>query len=330
MDSRREPPYLLRYRERSARRDADGARPPFALRRLPAAAGGTTSSAVPRAWREATGDPEIPVTAGLIDLHLVRHGETQSYLADAGLTPRGTWQSRRWGHTLSAEVQDGERVQLLCAPTARAMRTAEQVRLGLEEGLAARGRVAAVVGPEPAPEFRNFQLWTPSGLMDPTSAAGAYRWGSSGLEPGRPAWQLELSRFWRLQAGGGDPIEYWMTSPLLMFEPAAAVVRRFWAGAVRLASAVEGRTRFVCCTHSGPMRAFATWALGHDAGEPHNTEEVRIRIRPDLTTALVTYRGRAQEIGAAAVPDGSAWWEQGGGTPGSERDRARSDGTGGD
>ncbi|HEY4026884.1 MAG TPA: histidine phosphatase family protein [Candidatus Dormibacteraeota bacterium] len=309
-----EPPYLLRYRDRVAGRQPDQTRLPFSLRSSTApdgAAGPDTA----RALRQATSDPEMPVPSNLVDLHLVRHGETQSYQADAGLTPRGTWQCRRFGHTLSAEVRDGERVHLLCAPTARATRTAEQVRLGLVEGLAGRGREVTVVGPEPAVEFRNFQLWTPAGLMDPTSAAGAYRWGTTGLEPGRPAWQLELSRFWRLQAGGGDPIEYWMTSPLLTFEPPVAVVRRFWAGAVRLVSGGDGRTRFVCCTHSGPMRAFATWALGHDAGEPLNTEEVRVRFRPDLSAALVTYRGRAQEIGAAAVPDGTAWWDPAAGGP---------------
>jgi broad specificity phosphatase PhoE len=328
LDAPREPPYLLRYRERVAGGEPGRTRLPFSMRST--AAGVTPRSSAPRPVWEATSDPEVEVPGDLVDLHLVRHGETQSYLADAGLTPRGTWQCRRLGHTLAAEVREGESVRLLCAPTARASRTAEQVRLGLEEGLAARGKAVGVTGPETALEFRNFRLWTPAGLMDPTSAAGAYRWGTTGSDAGRPAWQLELGRFWQLQAGGGDPIEFWMTSPLLMFEPPAAVVRRFWAGAVRLVSGGDPRTRYVCCTHSGPMRAFATWALGHDAGEPLNTEEVRVRLRPDLSTALVTYRGRAQEIGAAAVPDGPAWWEPEGGSPGSTRDGASKDGTGGE
>jgi broad specificity phosphatase PhoE len=254
---------------------------------------------------------EAAPDAGVVELHLVRHGETQSYLADAGLTPRGEWQSRRFGHGLAAEVGDGETVRLLFAPAARASRTADQIRLGLDDALAARGGRATVLGPEPAPEFRNFQVSTPAGLLDPTGAAGEYR-----VALGRPAavggpaqaiWQLELRRFWLLQSGGGDPIELWMTSPLLTFEPPAVVVRRFWAGAIRLAAGLEESAHVVCCTHSGPMRAFSTWALGHDAGEPHNTEQVRVRVWPGLSRAMVTYRGRTQEISTASLGDGETW-----------------------
>ncbi len=252
-----------------------------------------------------------PGVDGLVELHLLRHGETQSYVADAGLTPKGEWQSRRFGHTLAAEVEDGETVRVVCAPTARAARTADQVRLGLEDGLSARDRRATVLGPEPAPEFRNFQVWTPAGLKDPTRAAGDYRLapvrGLTGEPGGSDLWLLELSRYWALQSGGGDAIEFWMTRPLLTFEPPAAVVHRFWAGAAGLAAGWSGHTRVVCCTHSGPMRAFATWALGHDAGEPHNAEEVRVRLRPDLRRASVTYRGRSHEVSGPPAPDAIPW-----------------------
>ncbi|HKF79153.1 MAG TPA: histidine phosphatase family protein [Candidatus Dormibacteraeota bacterium] len=267
----------------------------------------TRSPEIVRGWPAA--DPEEPV-----DLHLVRHGETQSYVADAGLTSRGAWQSRSCGHALAREVREGEVVRLLSAPTARAARTAEQVRLGLEDGLAARGRTATVLGPETAAEFRNFQVRTPAGLLDPTRAAGEYRSGlarrGSG-EPGpRPLWELELARFWVLQSGGADPIEFWMTNPLLTFEPPAAVVRRVWTGVIRLAAAADGLTRVVCCTHSGPMRAFATWALGHDAGEPFNGEQVRVRVWSSRASAMVTYRGRTQEMSAHPMPDGTDWCER--------------------
>src|SRR5207302_3902125 len=126
------------------------------------------------AWLPARSSPEIvPATrpeedAVAVDLHLVRHGETQSYLADAGLTPRGEWQSRRLGQALAAEVGEGETVRMLFAPTARASRTAEQVRIGLEDGLAARGCGARVLDLECADEFRNFCIRTPAGLLDPT------------------------------------------------------------------------------------------------------------------------------------------------------------------
>lgn len=307
-----EAPYLLRYRERMARGERDGLAP-LALRRFR-----DGRPAAPHA--ERTSSPEIAAepprvhTAAAVELHLVRHGETQSYLADAGLTPRGTWQSRRLGQELAAEVMDGEAVRVLFAPTARAERTADQVRLGLEDALAACGRRAEIRGPERAERFRNFQLWTPNGLLDPTGAAGEYRSTlnrQTALRPGdRPLWQLELNRFWVLQSGGGDPIEFWLKNPLLAFEPPSAVVRRFWAGAIELAPDAGQTTRVVCCTHSGPMRAFATWALGHDAGEPFNTEQVRVRVWPGRGRATVTYRGRTQEISGPPDADAGAWWER--------------------
>jgi broad specificity phosphatase PhoE len=304
-------PYLLRYRERMARGERDGA-VPLATRRPR-----DGQLAAPRAEAtrspEIVGEPPLPDVAGAIELHLVRHGETQSYLADAGLTPRGAWQCRRLGHDLAAEVGDGEAVRLLFAPTNRAERTAHLVRLGLEDALAACGRQADVRGPERSERFRNFQLWTPAGLLDPTGAAGEYRSTLNrqvALQPGdRPLWQLELSRFWVLQSSGGDPIEFWLKNPLLAFEPPAAVVRRFWAGAVELTPDGDRPTRVVCCTHSGPMRAFATWALGHDAGEPFNTEQVRVRVWPGRGRATVTYRGRTQEITGPPAADAGAWWE---------------------
>ena len=80
------------------------------------------------------------------------------------------------------------------------------------------------------------------------------------------------------------------------FEPAALCVRRFWKGIVEEVSTVsEGSAVFVC-THSGPIRAVATSALGHDPGEPYNLEDVRIRLFGDQEHAVVTYRGRGLEI----------------------------------
>jgi broad specificity phosphatase PhoE len=305
-------PYLQRYRERRAL-SADGLAP-LSARRMRDGRGPASAHREPTRSPEILAEPPLPDAGEAIELHLVRHGETQSYLADAGLSPRGTWQSRRLGHDLAAEVGDGEAVHLLCAPTARAARTAEQLRLGLEDGLAACGRRADVHGPEPAERFRNFQVWTPAGLLDPTGAAGEYRSRLNrqvALRPGeRPLWQLELSRYWVLQSSGADPIEFWLKNPLLTFEPPAAVVRRFWAGAVELRADAGRPTRVVCCTHSGPMRAFATWALGHDAGEPFNTEQVRVRVWPLRGRVAVTYRGRTQEITGPPAAEAGAWWER--------------------
>jgi hypothetical protein len=120
----------------------------------------------------------------------------------------------------------------------------------------------------------------------------------------RPLWLVEIDRFFRIQQGGGDAIHYWMTVPLLSFEPPTAAVLRFWAGVTALVGEVPDGGSVVVATHSGPIRALATWALGHDAGEPYNTEEVRVRVRRDLSEAQVTYRNRTALV---HVPPPSEW-----------------------
>jgi broad specificity phosphatase PhoE len=330
------PAYLARYQERRLRERVppddgqaadDGA--PLYLRQFRArrsglerAEGASSPAALgAEAWAETIKSKEIiPASrpaemTGLIDIHLVRHGETQGYSVDGGLTPMGGWQSRRRGHDLSKGIADGDIVRLVCAPTARAVQTAEQVLRGIEDGLATWGRSASVQPPETLADFRNFDVWSPAtGLRDPTGAFREFHAVSERYERvalgDRPLWLVEMDRFWRLQAGGGDPIAFWMTVPLLTFEPPAAVVQRFWAGMVRLASDAAEGTRFICCTHSGPMRAVATWALGYDPGEPYNTEEVRIRVRRNLKEAVLTFRNRTQEVQVPAPEEWPVWWQR--------------------
>ena len=83
----------------------------------------------------------------------------------------------------------------------------------------------------------------------------------------RPRWLVEIDRFYRTQLGGADPIQQWLTIPLMYFESPQACVRRFWKGFNRLIAESPGQ-RIIAATHSGPIRAFATWAHGYDPGEP--------------------------------------------------------------
>jgi broad specificity phosphatase PhoE len=244
----------------------------------------------------------------IVDVHLVRHGETQGYSVNAGLTPMGRWQAHRRGHDLSKSIRDGEPLQIVCAATPRATETAEQLRRGAEQGLALWARTAPIEGPVAMDAFRNFTVWTPSGEMDVTSAFREYHAVAERYERmavgDRPLWLVEVDRFVRVQRGGGDPIQFWMTTPLLSFEPPSVVVLRFWAGIQDLVAAAPDGGRIVVATHSGPIRAFAAWALGHDAGEPYNLEDVRVKVRRSLTKAQVTYRNRSVEV---HVPPAAEW-----------------------
>ena len=112
----------------------------------------------------------------------------------------------------------------------------------------------------------------------------------------RPSWMVELDRLFRIQFGGGDPITYWLAQPLKFFEPPITVVRRYWQAILDEAEGEAPNTKLYVCAHSGPIRAVAAAAVGHDPGEPSNVEDVRIKIYDDYEHAVVTYRGRGTEI----------------------------------
>jgi len=250
------------------------------------------------------------------DVYLIRHGETQGYSTDSGLTPQGAWQAHSYGHTLARRIKDGETVVLRHAATSRATETAQQIHRGLLDGLAQYEKTITVLEPEPAEEFRNFQFVAPDGLKDVTAAFRQYHALLEGFERSaardRPQWVVEMDRFWRTQQGGGDPIQHWLTIPLLHFEPPSMVVRRFWAGINRLAAEHPG-ARLAIATHSGCIRAFAVNALGYDPGEPYNIEHVRVKLLADAENtvngrdATVAYRNRVQEVKVPAIDELPTW-----------------------
>jgi broad specificity phosphatase PhoE len=89
---------------------------------------------------------------------------------------------------------------------------------------------------------------------------------------------------------------------MMYFEPPISCVRRFWAGILRVREQTPGQS-VVVATHSGPIRAFATWAMGYDPGEPFNAEFVRVRLIEGGVTALITYRNRVQEMRVPSLAD---------------------------
>lgn len=291
------PPYLVQARLRAAERALlERAEPDAPPERTEAYARVTVS---PR--EIVPPEPFRQRLALTTDVRLIRHGETQGYSADGGLTPLGRWQAHRKGQDLARGVKDGMTIRLLHAPTARARETAEGVHEGLTQAMARYGIAATVEAPRADVHFRNFQVWADGHEQDPTQAFQRYDEVLEGYERrmtgDRPGWLTEMDRFWSIQLAGGDPITHWLTNPLQFFEPAALVVRRFWRGMVEaVREGPEANLRVFVCSHSGPIRAVAAAAVGHDPGEPYNVEDVRIRVYADLEHAVVTYRGRGVEI----------------------------------
>lgn len=303
------PLYLRRFRERQTSTDRDAAPPPMWE---------GEDLGVTRSWAEITRTKEIVPESRSQDpavrtqIHIIRHGETQGYSSESGLTPLGSWQAHRRGFDLSKSIKPGEQVRIVCADTNRARQTAEHIERGLRDGLVMWKRAAQVEPVTAMGEFRNFQVNTPEGLKDVTAAFRIYQKEMEKYERvalgDRPMWLVEIDRFWRTQQGGGDPIAHWIQIPMLNFEPPAATVRRFWAGFQRIAEESPG-ARIICATHSGPIRVFALWAVGYDPGEPYNTEEVLVRLLEGGRSAFVAYRNRIQEVNVPALDELPDWWE---------------------
>lgn len=296
------PLYLRRFRQRKANEPATAPSRPLWER---------SGHGLQQAMSEDNRNKEVIAPARarrelVSDVYLVRHGETQGYTTEAGLTPLGNWQAHEWGHTLSKRVKDGEEVVVASAPTNRASETARHIHKGLLDGLAMFEKDVKVTEPVAMKEFRNFAVATPDGLRDVTAAFRHYYAVLEEFERlatgDRPTWLVEIDRFWRTQQAGGDPIEHWLEVPMLHFEPPAMCVRRFWAG-IRALADEHPNARVVIATHSGPIRAFAVAALGYDPGEPYNTEHVRVKILEGYRQATVGYRNRLQSV---QVPDVAA------------------------
>lgn len=239
-------------------------------------------------------------SADVVDVRLVRHGQTRTYTADQGLTKRGRHQALAKGAELARQLAPGSMVRLPHAPTNRAKETALVIREGLLYQLG-QDRTDDVVVEQPVVDerFDNFRLWCDDRALDPTQAYASYHAMLGTSDDAQPGWFTEIHQFYRILASGGDPITFWLTQPVQYFEPAATAVRRFWHGITDHASDAPPGLRVFVSTHSGCIRALATAALGHDPGEPDNTEDASIRLPPSAARAVLTYQGQKVQL---AVP----------------------------
>ena len=224
---------------------------------------------------------------------LIRHGETHGYFDDVGLTERGEAQARAKGKELAAVLPAGARIAMPHAPTSRGTATAVTLRAAL---LAELG---------PGTDVEVGELVADSRFDSLQFLHGGRARESSGVARDRlvldgelPDWALAFDRFdtdFRDASKLAGPIERWMVATDLYFEPTQAAVYRLWAG-VR---APSPGTVTLASTHSGPMRAFATAALGHDPGEPANLEHVEVVVDGDRAT--VSFREQHVEIDVPRV-----------------------------
>lgn len=216
---------------------------------------------------------------------LIRHGETHGYHGDVGLTEVGEGQSRDKGAELAGRLTGSGSIVMLHAPTARSTATAVALRAALVDGLGSADRVGPLAADV---RFDSMQFMLGERAVESTNVAVA----RSRLpdDDGRlPDWATEYDRFAgdrRVDARLAGPIDRWLVSTTTHMEPPQIAVYRLWAGVSAVARAAGPGGSVLVITHSGPMRAFVTAALGRDPGEPHNLEHIGVRLRADDTAEL--------------------------------------------
>ncbi len=220
---------------------------------------------------------------------LLRHGGTVGYDGDLGLTPLGERQARERGAALAAELKQGTTVRMPHSRTARGIATAVTLRAALVEALGGEDVDGTTIGAlHPQPWFDNLRYSLHGQGVDTSDAITA----RLALPDGElPDWAREYDRFdsdYGSVAAAGNPIKYWLHNPTLYFEPPHVAAHRFWRGIAEEGGGDRPEQLLILvATHSAPMRAFIATALGTDPGEPHNLEDIRVRVRPDATATVI-------------------------------------------
>lgn len=181
---------------------------------------------------------------------------------DVALTLQGRRAAFIAGVRMSENIDDGQNVSILYAPSARTRETAEELGLGLADGLHRWARSTVRIGlPRAEPAIRNLHFVVEGQQLPPTDA----------MHPSFPAAAEQdpyLKAFWGAKE---DRIGYWMSHPSDCAESPAAVAARL---NVFVQSVLEAASPdvSVLVTHSGPMRAFLRAVYGADPGEPEFCE----------------------------------------------------------
>ncbi len=231
-------------------------------------------------------------------VQLVRHGEVASHRGDVPVTEGGIARAVAAGWRLGEELEPGERVFFLYAPTLRARETAAAIRGGAEASLRDAGRRGQVELHAPAEEWalRNPDLYVAGGRVEMVSTpeALAAQTGARRLT----AEELSGHRFFRRFWESPDRIGYWVQHPDPPGEDWGAVARRLLTFATSLLDLpAETRRRYVCVTHSPLLRAFVRrYLTREDPGEPDYLESVDLEFSTK-GGAAVSFRGRRGVVG---------------------------------
>lgn len=219
--------------------------------------------------------------ANVVTIHLVRHGQTTTYDYDAGLTILGQKQAASYAQCLKTVLPPSAPVMIVHSATARTYETAQAICKEL------RTERRDISLPQRDDAFRNMQVFVAGIGLEPTRARPLLE--ESGDHEG---WAVEAQRFWDVHSAKGDPVAFWMNTPLLWHEPPADVVRRLLHHCEERARDLPLRTHLIAITHEGCLRSILSWVRGADPGPLKNLSELRLIYNRVTGLVLLEQNGK--------------------------------------
>ena len=209
-----------------------------------------------------------------------RHAEIPSHRGDLPATEAGIAHAEAVGERLAPACPDGAHVEFLHAPTTRTVQTAEALLRGVSRALPP-GSGVRLGTPRVERAIRNPDLYVAGNRVEMVSAveALAVQLPDSALTPE----ELDRHPFFARFLTSPDRIGLWVADDDPPGERADAVAARLFTWARSLGDTRRAYARrFVCATHSGPMRALLRrYVIGEDPGEPEYVEAVELAFDGD-------------------------------------------------
>ena len=185
---------------------------------------------------------------------------------------------------LAGELNRGEIVHFMHAPTLRTKQTAQEIRASMDETLGS-GSGVDLLGVTEQWAIRNPDLYVAGQRVEMVSSAEALaeQLSAPAVDPETLSRHPFFGEFW----ASADRIGYWVEHPDPPGEDPVAVARRQMTFAMSLPDATEGRpVRYVLSTHSPVLRAILLCYLGEDPGEPGYLEPVDLILPEDGLSEL--------------------------------------------
>lgn len=229
-------------------------------------------------------------------VHWLRHGEVASHRGDTPVTEQGKRQIELAAQRFAEKLVPSEIVTILHAPTRRTQETAFILYDTLKHMLDAtrRSRVQ-VLAPVAQGAIRNPDIYVAGTRIElvssPEAVVDQLPQDVLGIE------QVAQLPFLRGFLSASDRVGYWVSHADPPGEDADTVARRLLTFARSLLDLPRSQSRrYICVTHSPPMRAFLRcYLLDSDPGEPAYGEAVDLEFE-DNGSCHVQYRQIAGTI----------------------------------